>query len=462
MLKRRQFLQGAAAATALTAAPYLTAHALGPNRYELIAAPGAQRLGGADQPPTDLLLYNSQSPGPLLTGRISEMLEVAFTNKLDMPTTIHWHGIRNLNEMDGVPDLTQAAVDPGERFIYRFPLKDAGTFWYHAHNMAWQQVTRGLYGGLVVYDDDASADAADDITLIADDWRLDADYAIDEASLGSLHDWSHAGRLGNWLTINGMSQPEINLPAAGQVRLRLVNAANARPLYFELEAEGEGDFTVIAVDAAPCAPFTARTLTLAPAQRIDVLIDAARATGLNEVTGQQPVSAARFTKDAAVTGAPFLPAAEPWYPRPDTAAAKVIDIHMQGGAMGNLDAAEFEGEEKSLRELATDHGKVWAFNGIVGGYDHILADLALGDVAVLRIWNDSRWQHAMHLHGHHFWVQSREFGETPRWLLRDTYLMQPNEKAELIFVADNPGMWLCHCHMLEHHAAGMGGVIAIT
>ena len=80
--------------------------------------------------------------------------------------------------------------------------------------MAWQQVARGLYGGLVVYDDDASADAADDITLIADDWRLDADYAIDEASLGSLHDWSHAGRLGNWLTINGMSQPEINLPAA--------------------------------------------------------------------------------------------------------------------------------------------------------------------------------------------------------------------------------------------------------
>ena len=68
----------------------------------------------------------------------------------------------------------------------------------------------------------------------------------------------------------------------------------------------------------------------------------------------------------------------------------------------------------------------------------------------------------MHLHGHHFWVQSREFGETPRWLLRDTYLMQPDEKAELIFIADNPGMWLCHCHMLEHHAAGMGGVIAIA
>ena len=110
---------------------------------------------------------------------------------------------------------------------------------------------------LVVYDDDVAADAADDITLIADDWRLDADYAIDEASLGSLHDWSHAGRLGNWLTINGMSQPEISLPAAGRCDSGF-NAANARPLYFALDAEGDGDFTVIAVDAAPCAPFRPR------------------------------------------------------------------------------------------------------------------------------------------------------------------------------------------------------------
>ena len=169
--------------------PYLTAHALRPNRYGQLP-PRCARLGGADQPPTDLLLYNSQSGAPHRP-QIGNAGSCLF-NKLDMPTTIHWH--IDLNEMDGVPDLTQAAVDPGERFIYRFPLKDAGTFWYHAHNMAWQRCA-GLYGGLVVYDDDASADAADDITLIADDWRLDADYAIDEASLGSLHDWSHAGRL---------------------------------------------------------------------------------------------------------------------------------------------------------------------------------------------------------------------------------------------------------------------------
>jgi len=80
----------------------------------------------------------------------------------------------------------------------------------------------------------------------------------------------------------------------------------------------------------------------------------------------------------------------------------------------------------------------------------------------LRIWNDSRWEHAMHLHGHHFWVASSEFGHSPRAVLRDTYLMAPDERADLIFIADNPGKWLFHCHMMEHHAAGMVGVIEVT
>ena len=67
----------------------------------------------------------------------------------------------------------------------------------------------------------------------------------------------------------------------------------------------------------------------------------------------------------------------------------------------------------------------------------------------------------MHLHGHHSWVDSKEFGLSARQMLRDTYLMQPDERATLVFIADNPGQWLFHCHMLEHHAAGMGGVISV-
>jgi FtsP/CotA-like multicopper oxidase with cupredoxin domain len=85
----------------------------------------------------------------------------------------------------------------------------------------------------------------------------------------------------------------------------------------------------------------------------------------------------------------------------------------------------------------------------------------LGQVVSLNVWNDTSWAHSMHLHGHHFWVNSLEFGENPKLIMRDSYLMKRGEKASLIFVADNPGLWLFHCHMLEHHAAGMGGVIHI-
>ena len=73
--------------------------------------------------------------------------------------------------MDGVPDLTQAAVEPGERYRYRFPLNDAGTFWYHAHNRAWEQVARGLYGPLIVWDL-TETPGEHDVLVIADDWLI--------------------------------------------------------------------------------------------------------------------------------------------------------------------------------------------------------------------------------------------------------------------------------------------------
>ena len=79
-----------------------------------------------------------------------------------------------------------------------------------------------------------------------------------------------------------------------------------------------------------------------------------------------------------------------------------------------------------------------------------------------RGWLWDPWPHAMHLHGQHFWVNSREFGQKEKPLLRDTYLMQPREKRDLVFIANNPGLWLFHCHMLEHNAAGMGGVVSVS
>ena len=455
-MRRRDFLKAGAAALVVTPMP-----ALGDTvrRYRIEAGPASARLGEQGAAATDLWLYNGTSPGPEITALRGETLEVEFTNRLDVPTTMHWHGIRNLNEMDGVPNLTQAAIEPGESFTYRFPLKDAGTFWYHAHSKGWEQLARGLYGPLVVAETELP-DPARDVTLVADDWRLTDDYQLHEDSFGSLMDWSHQGRLGNWLTVNGKTDPVVSV-APGTVRLRLINAANARVLALRLEHKAP--MRVVALDGAPCDPFDLQTIRLAPAQRADVMVEMpAGQLRLEEVSTGEPIGAAMLQADGAASPAAAQPEVTAWYDRPDLSGARVIDVHMQGGAMGNLASAEFEGEVLALRDLAQEHAKLWAFNGIVGGYHHQLADLALGEVAMLRVWNDTRWQHSMHLHGHHFWVDSKEFGEMARRVLRDTYLMAPGERADLVFVADNPGMWLFHCHMMEHHAAGMGAVISVT
>ena len=459
---RRDFLKNTFFCSGLFLAPKLLAAKEQPAQYELIARPSLYKFT-PNSKASNLWLYNDSSPGPTLTVQKGQELIVKVLNLLEEPTSIHWHGIRNVNHMDGVPDLTQNPIEPGENFTYRFTAKDAGTFWYHAHSKAWEQVARGLYGALIVKTHNRKMSARD-IVLLADDWRLNKNFALDESTFKNLHDWSHRGRLGNWLTINGKSKPEIILPNNGRVRFRLINTTNARKLIFQFGDKQE--LRVISLDGAPCKPFSAKTITLAPGQRTDISVAVRKSLdAIYEVSSRQKIIAARFSQSPNIdhnSNTDIVDEVEPWYPFPPQEDAKIVEIHMQGGAMGNLSSAIFEGEERPLRELAVNSSKIWAFNGAIGGYGLELASVSLGETVVLRIWNDTRFEHSMHLHGHHFWVRSKEFDGAPKTVLRDTYLMAPGEQAYFTFIADNPGLWLLHCHMLEHHAAGMGGLIKVT
>lgn len=461
MINRRKFLQSVSACISFFVLRNSEVNASLITRYELIASKSSHKFA-YNLPASNLWLYNNVCPGPILTARKGEILEVLFTNNLEQPSTIHWHGIRNINGMDGVPELTQPAIEPGDSFTYRFPVNDSGTFWYHAHFKAWEQVARGLYGALIVTEQEDELNEQD-ILIIADDWKFTDDYQIDVDSFGNLHDWSHGGRFGTGLTINGESEIiKIPVPTNGQLRLRFINTANARILQFQILEKHP--FHVISLDGAPCEPFEQDIITLSPGQRMDVIInDISDLCTLYEVSTGKFFEAAKIVPKISLKQKIFnFKYSTPWYPMPSLDNAKVIDIHMQGGAMGNLASAVFEGNERSLRDLAMNESKLWAFNGKIGGYDHTLAEVSLGETVILRIWNDTSWEHSMHLHGHHFWVQSREFNESQKVVLRDTYLMKAGEKNDLVFIADNPGLWLFHCHMLEHHAAGMGGVISIS
>ena len=462
-INRRNFLRGAGAAGITGLIPGVNGSQNFNVRRNIIASSGHSMLMDSGNRLTDLWLYNGSLPGPEIRIKEGMLLEVHFQNKLEVPTTIHWHGVKVPNAMDGVAGLTQPAVEPGETFSYKFEISDPGTYWYHAHTMGWEQVARGLYGPLIV--EGAKDFRVDhDVTMMIDDWRLDKNGQIDEASMGSLHDWAHRGRLGNWLTVNGKSHFKQPVKINSRIRLRLINSCNARILKMLLTG---GVGLQVSLDGNPCNFKTVSNFELAPAQRIDLMLDVGtKPLLLHDLSSRGKVLAGTIEPNFKI-GEGLVekntPESAPQEGIPESIDDAIrVKVHMQGGAMGNLSKARFNGEEYSLRHLARAEKKVWAFNGVVGVYDHQLCEVPLGKMVILEMFNDTTWPHAMHLHGHDFWIRTlkRASGKHSS-VKRDTYLMDPNEKAELIFLADNPGQWLLHCHMLEHMASGMGAVISV-
>src|SRR5690606_26315330 len=187
------------------------------------AGPATAMLAPEGAPKTPVWAYDGAVPGPLLRVPQGGRLRVELENALPQPTTIHWHGVRLENAMDGVPHLTQEAVPPGGRFLYDFEAPDAGTFWYHSHERSFEQVARGLYGVLIVDEPDPPRVDRDE-GLVLDDWRLTAEAAIADG-FGAMMDMSHAGRIGNWATVNGAGEARLPVRRHQRLRLRLVNAA---------------------------------------------------------------------------------------------------------------------------------------------------------------------------------------------------------------------------------------------
>ena len=429
----------------------------------LEANTGFAQLAPPKLPATPIWGYEGQVPGPVVRVRQGERIERRFVNSLPQASTVHWHGIRIDNAMDGVPDLTQSAVPPGGSYLYDFVVPDAGTYWYHSHNRTWEQLARGLYGALIVEEADGGPEVDRDEIMLIDDWRLTQEAQIDP-NFGAMGDRSHGGRIGNWVTINGEGDWRRTVRRHERLRLRLADAANARILVLELHGlEG----WVVALDGQPlAAPETLRRLHLAPAQRADLIVDATAEEGMDaflvslERDGAYRI--ASFRVDGTMRPRPHA-APAPLEPNPvaslrGLAEARSARLLMQGGAMGGMQSAIMGGRETDIRDMVAQ-GKVWAFNGVADFAAHPLLDLASGETARIAIVNETAWPHAMHLHGHHF---RRIDGDGNVGPLRDTLLLDRQESAEIAFVADNPGNWLLHCYMPKHSAGGMETWIRVS
>jgi len=379
-----------------------------------------------------------------------------FVNDLPQPSTVHWHGVRIVNAMDGVAGLTQTAVPPGADFLYDFALPDAGTYWYHPHNRTWEQLARGLYGALIV-DEPTAPEVDHDVALLIDDWRLNPRDGQIYQSFDDMHDWSHGGRIGNWITVNGQADWNMTVMQGDRLRLRLINTANARIFSLGLQ---HLNAWVVALDGQPlAAPEQVETLTLTPAQRVDLIADVIAPAGEDALVDSAERSGsfaiAVFTADGTRRTAP-LPAplplpANPVPPLGDLVTARTARLHMEGGAMGAMRSAMMGGRRTNVRKLVRA-GKAWAFNGRVDMPEVPLLTAELGETVRIAMVNDTGWPHAMHLHGFHFRVIGPDGKVGP---LRDTTAVPPGQTVEIAFVADNPGDWLFHCHMVEHVPAGM-------
>jgi FtsP/CotA-like multicopper oxidase with cupredoxin domain len=446
VVSRRTLLLGAGA-TAIAAMGARQVLAAAPRRIE--ARPGEARLHPTVVNAARIWGFDGAVPGPVLRVPQGERFQAELLNSLPQPTTIHWHGIRIDNAMDGVPHMTQHAVEPGSNFFCDFVAPDAGTFWYHPHERSYEQVARGLAGVLIV--EEAVPPTFDrDEVLVLSDWRLGTDGALDE-TFGMPHDRGHAGRLGNVITVSGMPDPTFPIRRHERVRLRLINAASAR--IFRLRFEGL-NARLIAIDGQPVAPTSGygEGLTLSPGNRADVIVDGIGEPGtvfpIVDLRGKRnEIALLILTEDAPVRTAPLASPIElkpnPLTP-PDLSIAKPVDLVMSGGAKDELDMS-----------FMSQGNKIWAFNGVSGMGEAPLFTLKRGESVTVRMRNDTAWPHGMHFHGNHFRIVARGDGKPvlPYWW--DTILLEPKDDITIAYAGDNPGRWMIHCHMLDHQAAGM-------
>jgi FtsP/CotA-like multicopper oxidase with cupredoxin domain len=434
-------------------------------------------LAGAGYPATDVWTYGSTVPGPEIRVRQGERLRVAIENRLAEDTTVHWHGVRVPNGMDGVPHLTQAPIVPGTSFVYEFDVPDAGTYWYHPHERSFEQVARGLYGPLVV-EEREPLPVDRDLVWVLGDWRLLPDASIG-GDFGNRMETGMAGRIGNTVTVNGRVIDSFAVRAGERMRLRLANAATAR--IFALEFRDHHP-VVIALDGQPVEPHEPEggRIVLGPAQRADLVLDLSGAPGGRSIVVDSFYQGLEYRLldlaydaeplrgrplDAAVALAPNT------MPEPDLAVAQRHEVLLGGGMMGGMMGVG--GKRSGMGGMmgmmggmvhGDGMGMAWTINGIAATAHDMapMLELERGRSYVLALANETAWWHPIHLHGHAFRVLARNGTPTRYREWRDTVLLQPQERVEVAFVADNPGSWMLHCHVLDHQNGGMMSVIKVA
>jgi FtsP/CotA-like multicopper oxidase with cupredoxin domain len=366
--------------------------------------------------------------GPELRVTEGELVEVTLENRdIDDGVTLHWHGYDVPNGEDGVAGVTQDALAPGERFTYRFIADEPGTYWYHTHQAASEGVRRGLYGMLVVEPEGGVAESLD--------------LAL------PVH------RIGGEVVIGAIDGPQSFTAEEGEtVRLRVANTEQT-PIRVTLAGT---PFRVAAADGREIdggEQIEHRSVRLGAGARADLVFT-------------MPGTAVRFETDLssasvvviAPRGVEADASDDGRLPSEVTDVPELDMLAYGDGARPDVGRFTAQAElvlDRLPRFVGGAPAYAYAVNGAV--FPHIAPiEVREGDVVKITVANRGFDVHPMHVHGHHVLVLSRDGVEAtgaPLWL--DTIDVGPGEVWELALVADNPGIWMDHCHDLSHAAAGM-------
>ena len=385
--------------------------------------------------------FNNTLPGPVIRAKKGDVVEVKVKNNLSEPTLIHWHGVRLNASMDGTDDV-QAPIKPGEEFTYRFSLPDAGTFWYHSHNNETRQMERGMYGALIV-EDDTDPVTDNERVLMIDDMKLTADNKFKEGNMLAKFIERHDGRQGDTLLINGKENSQMSMHAGQVERWRVINAASAR--YFRMSLGGR-PFQIIGTDGGLLErAISVSEVLLTPGERVDILAGpfeegdafAIETLAYNRVTFVK----SRHEKFADVVVGKRMPS-----------IANVPTILRKIEPLASHDAAVNRRIKFSVG-ASLRHGMDFLVNNSLHNHDK---PVMVGELQVWEIANTSLMDHPFHLHGFFFQVLEVNGKPADHLAWKDTINLSPQSRVKIAWLPDNrPGRWMYHCHILEHHEAGM-------
>jgi multicopper oxidase len=414
--------------------------------------------------------FNTMLPGPELRLTEGGRVEALVRNHLAQSTSVHWHGIPIINRMDGVPALTQPPIAPNTSFQYSFKIPVSGTYWYHSHSFA--QLDRGMYGPLIVQPKRETLQYDREYTIILDDWRDGVGKAghlveqLYECAVDIRGPEQHvAAGIAPGQAIEPTRYPyhlmngrtaqapvQLVIKRGDVVRLRIINAAAATTYRVALAGHR---MRVVHADGQPVQPVDVDSLDIGMAERYDVLIYGVN-PGVWQLAGfpSSPGPLAR----AVVRYQGHHGKAPPAKAIPATMNSQVLSYRMLKTAGGYGIPPSGKPDQTVAITLNSRFGAFYlTVNGQVADVSRPL-QIARGSHVRFTVLNDSIQLHPMHLHGHFFQLANGT-GQGP---MKDTLIIAPSEQYTFDWVANNPGLWMYHCHNLYHMLNGLMHVVHVS